>query len=68
MEALRSNSSLSREDMRTQMMAIHSDEVTKVKALLTPDQATKYDEMEAHRGRGMGGPPPDGGGQPPQQQ
>ncbi|QMV18056.1 hypothetical protein GOB94_04645 [Granulicella sp. 5B5] len=68
MEALRGNSSLSRDDMRTQMMAIHTDETTKVKALLTPDQAAKYDEMESHRrGRGMGGPPPDGGGQPPQQ-
>lgn len=68
MEALRGNSSLSRDDMRTQMMAIHTDETTKVKALLTPDQAAKYDEMEAHRrGRGMGGPPPDGSGPPPQQ-
>ena len=68
MEALRSNSSLSREEMRSQMMAIHSDETSQVKALLTADQAAKYDEMEAHRrDRGMGGPPPDGGGPPPQQ-
>jgi hypothetical protein len=37
-----------------------------VKALLTPDQATKYDAMEARmRQRGPGGPPPPDGGAPP---
>ena len=62
MQALRQSGG-SREDM----MAIHTDEVTKVKALLTPDQQTKYDAIDARRGRGMGGPPPGGGGAPPQQ-
>jgi periplasmic protein CpxP/Spy len=52
MQALRQSGG-SREDM----MAIRSDETTKVKALLTPDQQTKYDALlEAQRGRG--GPPP----------
>jgi periplasmic protein CpxP/Spy len=55
MQALRQSGG-SREDM----MAIRSDETTKVKALLTPDQQTKYDALlEAQRGRG--GPPPSGG-------
>jgi periplasmic protein CpxP/Spy len=57
MAALRSSGG-SREDM----MAVRTDETTKVKALLTPDQATKYDEIQAAmraRGRGgNGGPPP----------
>ncbi len=59
MQASRANGG-SREDM----MAIRADESTKIKALLTPDQATKYDEiqaaMRARRGQGggNGGPPP----------
>jgi periplasmic protein CpxP/Spy len=61
MEALRANTSLSPEDRRTQMMAIHQDENTRIRALLTADQATKYDAMAArmreHRGP-MGNPPP----------
>ncbi len=64
MTALRGNTALSQDDMRTQMMALRSDESTKVKALLTPDQATKYDAMQQRRGGG--GPPPGGGGPPPQ--
>lgn len=63
MEALRANSSLSQEDRHSQMMAIHQDESTRIRALLTADQATKYDAMEArmreHRGP-MGNPPPPG--------
>ena len=65
MQSLRTNGG-SREDM----MAIRTDESTKIKALLTPDQATKYDEiqaeMRARRGQGGGNgdaPPPP----PPQQ-
>jgi periplasmic protein CpxP/Spy len=57
-QALR-QSGASRDDMRSKMMAIRADESTKVKALLTPDQATKYDQIEAQqRQRGAGGPPP----------
>lgn len=48
MEALHANSaSLSREDMRTQMMAIHQDGDTKLRALLTPEQVSKYNAMQA---------------------
>jgi Spy/CpxP family protein refolding chaperone len=54
-QALRANGG-SREDM----MAIRTDESAKIKALLTPDQATKYDEIQAEMRarRGQGGPPP----------
>jgi len=66
MEALRADTSMDPDARRTQMMAIHTDEVAKVKTLLTPDQQTKYAEIEARpRGRGPGGPPPDGAGPPP---
>jgi protein CpxP len=66
METLRGGSTAP-EDRRTQMMAIHTAEVAKVNALLTPDQQTKYADMEARmrERRGGGGPPPDGGGAPP---
>jgi Spy/CpxP family protein refolding chaperone len=42
---------------REAMMKIRTDEHAKIKALLTPEQATKYDAMPQGRGRmgGMGG-------------
>ncbi len=66
MEALRSNTSLTPQDRRAQMMAIHQDGDSKIHAFLTPDQKTKFDEMEARQrehmqeGRrgGPDGPPP----------
>jgi periplasmic protein CpxP/Spy len=72
-EALRSNASLSREDRRSQMMAIHEDGETRLHALLTPDQKSRYDDMEARmrertqdgRRGGPGGPPRSGGDGPP---
>ena len=48
MEALHSNSSLSQADMRSQMMAIHQASDSQIRAMLTPDQVTKYDAMQAH--------------------
>jgi periplasmic protein CpxP/Spy len=60
MEALRSNSSVQGEDRRTQMMAIHQDTNTKMHAILTPEQATKYDAMEARMREHPHGPPPAG--------
>jgi len=53
-------------DMRTKMTAIRTDEHAAIKALLTADQATKYDAMPQGRGggRGGGGGAP-GGGAPP---
>jgi protein CpxP len=59
MAALRSSGG-SRDDM----MAVRTDETTKVKALLTPDQATKYDEIQAQM-RARRGPGGGGGGTPP---
>ena len=50
-------------DMRPKMMAIRTDEQTKIKALLTDDQKPKFDTFLASqprggRGGGPGGPPP----------
>ena len=42
MEALRSNSSLSQDDRRSQMMSLRKAENDKIDAILTPDQKTKY--------------------------
>ena len=64
-EALRSNTSLSREDRHSQMEALRQDEDTKVQGVLTADQKTKYAALQAqmreHRGdqqNGNGGAPP----------
>ncbi len=68
MEALRTNTSLAQQDRRSQMMAIRQDGETKTRALLTPDQEKKYDEMQAKMRERMqdrrqgGGPPPPAGG------
>ena len=48
MEGLRSNSSLSQDDRRSQMMTIRKAENDKIEALLTPDQKTKYAAMQEH--------------------
>ena len=64
MEALRSNTSLAPADRRAQGEALRQDQDAKIHAVLTPDQKTKFDEMEARmrehrRGGGDGdGPPP----------
>jgi Spy/CpxP family protein refolding chaperone len=65
-EALRSNSSLSQDDRRSQMMTIRKAESDKVEALLTPDQKTKYEAMQAKmRDRMRGGAPGREGGDAP---
>ena len=64
MEAVHANAALAPEDRRSQTMAIHQDSETRLRALLTPDQVTKYDAMQAqmreHRrdGQSPQGPPP----------
>jgi periplasmic protein CpxP/Spy len=69
MEALRSNSSLSQEDRRSQMMSIRKGENDKIEALLTPDQKTKYAAWQQQmRDRMRGGGPPNGGTPQPQPQ
>jgi Spy/CpxP family protein refolding chaperone len=50
-------------DMMTKMQAMRADENKQIRALLTPDQQTKFDAMPQGRGPGgggggMGGPPP----------
>ena len=47
-------------DMRPKMMAIRTDQQTKIKALLTDEQKPKYDAYLASmpQGRGGGAPPP----------
>ena len=42
-------------DMRTKMMAMRGDENTQIKALLTPEQNTKYDAYLASMPRRGGG-------------
>jgi protein CpxP len=65
MKALREDTSVAGPDKRTKMMDIHKASQGKIRALLTPDQQTKFDalqaEMREHRGNhggGQGGPPP----------
>jgi periplasmic protein CpxP/Spy len=49
-------------DMMTKMQAMRADENKQIRALLTPEQQTKFDAMPQGRGRGgMGG----GGGSAP---
>ena len=64
------------EQIRTQIKAIRSDATTKISAVLSSEQATKYAALLKEQKRhgdsgdmpgpppdgGMGGPPPDGGG------
>ena len=53
-------------DMRPKMMAIRTDQQTKIKALLTDDQKPKYDAfLASQRGPGGGGRPGGGGPPPP---
>ncbi len=64
MEALRSNTSLTPEDRRAQMMTLHQGEQARIRAVLTPEQQTKFDAMQERmrERRGDGGdqnaPPP----------
>ncbi|SNT39307.1 protein refolding chaperone Spy/CpxP family [Granulicella rosea] len=64
MMALRNDTSTAQADKRTKMMAIREESQAKIRAILTDEQKTKFDEMEAKmKARGAGGP---GGGDPPQ--
>ena len=63
MNALRQNTSISREDRHSKMMEIHQSTSGQIRGLLNDDQQKKYDAMEKerqqemqHNGRGgMGG-------------
>jgi Spy/CpxP family protein refolding chaperone len=47
MMAVRNDASLSQDDKRTKMMSIRKSSSDKIRALLTDDQKTKYDAMQA---------------------
>jgi Spy/CpxP family protein refolding chaperone len=71
MKALREDTSIAGQDKRAKMMDIHKASQGKIRALLTADQQTKFDALEAemrehrgYRGGGQGAPPPP---PPPQQ-
>ncbi len=53
---LRNDTSLSQEDRRAKMKAIREDTATQMKAVLTPEQFQKWQDMRNHRN----GPPPGG--------
>jgi Spy/CpxP family protein refolding chaperone len=59
--ALRDETSLTPEQRREKMMAIQEEVKTKLKAILTPEQMTKWEEMAKQRPRGGPGGP---GGKP----
>ena len=63
--AVRNDTSLSRDDMRAKMMDIHKGAQDKIRAILTDDQKTKYDALQAEmqekmkeRRQGGDAPPP----------
>ena len=66
-QAVWSDTSLSQADKRAKMMDIHKASSDKIRALLTPDQQTKYDALQAEmkakaqermQNRDGGSPPP----------
>jgi len=64
MKALREDTSVAGPDKRAKMMDIHKASQDKIRALLTDDQKTKYDAMQAQmkerrqKGGGDSAPPP----------
>ena len=74
MMTLREDTSIAGADKRAKMMDIHKAAQDKVRALLTDDQKTKYDALQAemrermeNRGGGPGAPPPPSPPPAPQQ-
>lgn len=68
MEALRSNTSLAPQDRRAQAEAMRQDQQAKVRAVLTPDQQAKFDQMQAMHHERQGGPGGDNAPPPAQPQ
>ena len=60
-QGLRDDEARSREDQRARMQELRQDLRTKIRAILTPEQQTKFDALP-RRGRGTSGP---GAGQEP---
>jgi protein CpxP len=72
MQALRGDSSLSREDRMAKMQGIRADSNKKIEAILNDDQKKQFEEdqqkmQERMQQRMQGGGGPGGGGPPPQQ-
>ena len=68
MKALREDTSVAQQDKRTKMFDIHKASQDKIRGLLTADQQTKFDALQAHmqeRGNRGGGPPPPPSPAPP---
>jgi len=63
MRDLRSDTSLTSQDRRTQMQAIREETATQLKAVLTPEQYDQWQKMSplGQRGPRLNGPRPDGG-------
>jgi periplasmic protein CpxP/Spy len=65
-KAVHEDTTIADADKRSKMMDIHKASQDKIRALLTPDQQTKFDAMQAEmknrmgnrHGGGPGGPPP----------
>ena len=68
MESLRADTSVSKDDRHSKMMAIHSATNDQVRGLLDPDQQKKWDAMQSRRGQWMEhrGGGDNSGGAPPQ--
>ena len=74
MQAMRADSSTSRDDKRAKMMSMHQASTQKIEAVLTDEQKQKFEadqqKMQQRRaehmhGGGPGDAPPPDGGQPP---
>jgi Spy/CpxP family protein refolding chaperone len=63
MKALREDTSLTQEDKKAKMKTLREATAEKIKGILTPEQFTKFQELQKQRRGpgGMGGP----GGKPP---
>ncbi|HEY7352074.1 MAG TPA: hypothetical protein VH596_04830 [Terriglobales bacterium] len=68
MEALRADSSTSRDDRWAKMKQVHENTVSQIKGTLNPDQAKKFDDMQQrmqeHRQHRSGDNPPPPPSQP----
>ena len=49
MQALRANTSLAEQDRRAQFHALHQEQQAKIRAVLTPGQQAKFDQMQTRR-------------------
>jgi Spy/CpxP family protein refolding chaperone len=64
-KAMHEDTTIADADKRTKMMDIHKASQEKIRALLTPDQQTKFDALQAEMRNRMGNRHGDQGGPPP---